>query len=147
MSKMINRALVVLLLTMIAIMISCKQEVKVKNAMEQKNYVICDSFVCLQKHKNKQVNIKGKLRKFTPNKSGKGAGHMFWDWEVLLSDNLAVPIVSKGDKIDLSMYNNKNVLIKGNVFYGIVIGSPEGQNATGFRIDANSIQKQTLQEN
>ena len=111
--------------------------------MKNKNLTICDSFDCLEKNKNKRAIIKGTLRTYTPNQNGKDAGHMFWDWKVLLSDEVAIPMICKDERIDLSAYKNKSLMIEGNIFYGIVIGSPKGQYATGYRIDVDSIQEQT----
>ena len=94
---------------------------------------------------NSQRNIEGFLRKYTPNKSGKGAGYMYWNWEMLLSDGIAIPIISKNKDINLSNYENKNVSVNCTIFYGIIIGSNNSgeQNATGYRIDIDLIEKKT----
>lgn len=143
MFKKINTKLNTVLLLIIGIMISCAQERKMGKVIKDQNYTTCANFECLEKNKNKRIVVKGILRTYTPNKTGKGAGHMFWDWEILLDNQITIPVISKDQRLDLSIYNKKNVLIDGNVFYGIVIGSPEGQNATGYRIDAHSVQEQT----
>ncbi|WP_062061399.1 hypothetical protein [Aquimarina longa] len=131
----------ILLLLILLINFSCGQKTQATTEMKNKSHITCDNFDCLEKNKNKHATVKGKLRAFTPNKQGKGAGHMFWDWEILIADDVAIPVISKNEKLDLSVYNNKNVLIESSIFYGIVIGDPEGQNATGYRIDAYSIQE------
>ena len=103
---------------------------------------ICSDFSCLEVHRNQSGVVEGVFRIYTPNTSGKGANYMFWDWEVLLADSIAIPVVHKNEKLDLSVYKGKKVSIQGNIFHGIVIGGskPEEQSATGYRIDAASIQ-------
>lgn len=116
-----------------------------KGQTSKKDYSItCTTWDCLETNKNKDATIKGVFRKYTPEKKGKGAGHMFWDWEVLLSDGNAVPVSSTNPKIKLRSYEGKKVSIKGLVFYGIVIGSdnPDEQSATGYRIDVAEISKE-----
>lgn len=104
--------------------------------VDKKSYSVnCSSWDCLEKNKNKGAIIKGVFRKYTPNKTGKGANHMFWDWELLLADSNAVPVESSNEEIKYKYFEGKKVSIKGTIFYGIIIGSSEGQNATGFRID------------
>jgi hypothetical protein len=100
----------------------------------------CSTFDCLEKNKNKNAIISGLFRKYTPNNSGKGKNHMFWDWEILLDDGVAVPVISTNKNLNLALFENKNVQIDGLVFHGIIIGCKEGQNATGFRIDAENIE-------
>ncbi len=117
-----------------------KDEVK----LEIKSNFTCNDFSCLQNEKNKKGNIEGFFRKYTPNKKGKGAGYMFWDWELLLADSTAVPVVDVNKNIDMSIYENKNVSIYANIFYGIIIGGnssleDQEQAAKGYRIDAISI--------
>ena len=145
MQEKVNKGFKILLFLMVTFIVSCGLERKVNNEMKNKNFTSCDSFDCLEKNKNTAAIIKGKLRPYTPNQRGKGTGYMFWDWEVLLADEIAIPVVCEDKRINLSAYNSKDILIEGNIFYGIIIGSPEGQNATGYRIDINSIQKQTTQ--
>jgi len=104
----------------------------------------CTSYSCLQDKKNTNVTIEGVLRKYTPNKVGKGAGVKFWKWELLLDDSVAIPVVDVNKKLFLSFYENKEVTIYANLFYGIIIGGnskPDDmvQQAKGFRIDAISI--------
>ena len=134
----------------LSFMVSCGQKLNEKvtkekeTAIEQnQDEITCSNFACLEKNKNKDLFVEGLFRKYTPNETGKGANYMFWDWEVLLDDGNAVPVISKNDKLDLSYYEDKKVLIKGNAFYGIIIGgeNPEEQSATGYRIDINSIQE------
>ena len=116
------------------------------NAQEQKiDYpTICTNWNCLETNKNKSVAIKGVFRKYTPEKKGKGAGHMFWDWEILLADGNAVPVSSTNKKIRYTSLEGKKVVIKGLIFYGIIIGSdnPNEQSATGYRIDPVEINKE-----
>ena len=101
----------------------------------------CTDWQCIEVNKNKEVIIKGLFRKYTPNETGKGAGHMFWEWEVMLNDGHAVPAQAKDKDLDLSGFVDKTVTVKGFLFHGIVIGSdePHAQNATGYRIDIESI--------
>ncbi|EZH72569.1 hypothetical protein ATO12_20760 [Aquimarina atlantica] len=147
MIKKIDIKLSVILLLIMVIMISSAQERKIGEVIKDQNMTTCTNFECLEKNKNKRILIKGILRTYTPNTTGKGAGHMFWDWEILLDNKITIPVISKDQRLDLSAYNKKNVLIDGDVFYGIVIGDPEGQNATGYRIDAHSIQEQAISSN
>lgn len=94
-------------------------------------------------NKNKKTVIYGKLQKYTPWTQGKGANHMFWDWEIKLEGGGKIPVVSAdksdGESIIFAEYENENVIIFGTVYYGIVIGNPDGQNASGYRIDADGI--------
>lgn len=98
-----------------------------------------------RKLKNKSAVIFGKIQKYTPIKSGKGQGHMFWQWEIALRGGGRIPIVSKdksdGESIVFDEYENLDVVIYGFIFYGIVIGDsdPTHQSATGYRIDADDI--------
>jgi hypothetical protein len=111
--------------------------------VNDKSYTVhCSTWDCLEKNKNSEAIIKGVFRKYTPNKTGKGANYMFWDWEILLTDSFAVPVKSTNNEINYKYFEDKNVLIKGTIFYGIIIGSSEGQNATGFRIDPVGIEIQ-----
>jgi len=93
----------------------------------------------VESHKNQEAFLKGRIQKFTPWTKGKGANHMFWDWEIVLYGGGTYPMISKDSAIDIGKFENKNVIIQAKVFYGIVIGSEEGQNATGYRIDAENI--------
>ena len=111
-----------------------------QQAQDKKYSLHCNTFDCLEKSKNKEAVIKGTFRKYTPNKKGKGANTMFWDWEILLGDSIAVPVKSTYDEINYKYFEGKKVLIKGVIFYGIIIGDKEGQNATGFRIDPVGIE-------
>lgn len=103
---------------------------------DKKSYSVnCSTWDCLEENKNKGAIVKGVFQKYTPNKTGKGANHMFWDWELVLADSNSVPVESTYNEINYKYFEGKKVAIKGTIFYGIVIGSAEGQNATGFRID------------
>jgi len=113
---------------------------KAQQANNKTYAVNCSTWDCIEKNKNKDVTIKGAFRKYTPNKTGKGAQQMFWDWEIVLDQDLAVPVKSTNNKINYAYFEGKKVLIKGNIFYGIVIGHAGEQNATGFRIDAVEIE-------
>jgi hypothetical protein len=95
----------------------------------------------LESNKNTKAYLTGRFQKFTPWKEGKGANHMFWDWEIVLTGGGSYPVITKSSVIQLSDYENKNVLIYGNIFHGIIIGDsdPNHQSMTGFRIDAENI--------
>lgn len=105
----------------------------------------CRTFSDAEKLKNKDVVVYGRLQKFTPWQSGKGAGHMFWQWEIKLDDGTAIPVVNKnlsdGESILFEEYESRNVIIYGTVYYGIIIGdsNPDRQSMTGYRIDADGI--------
>ncbi len=105
----------------------------------------CSSMTDAENLKNKKAVIFGRLQKFTPWLSGKGSGHMFWQWEVLFSDGGRIPVVSKdksdGESIVFDEYESRNVVIYGTVYYGIIIGDsdPNHQSMTGFRFDADGI--------
>lgn len=96
-------------------------------------------------NKNRHVIIYAKVQKFTPWKEGKGANHMFWQWEIKFDGGGRIPLVSKdksdGESINFAEYENQNVIIFGTVYYGIVIGdsNPDHQSMTGYRIDADGI--------
>jgi len=113
-----------------------KSESNAKQVNKKSYSVNCSTWDCLEKNKNKDAIINGVFRKYTPNKTGKGANYMFWDWEIMLTDSFTVP-VSTYNEINYKYFDGKKVLIKGAIFYGIIIGSADGhgQNATGFRID------------
>lgn len=119
---------------------------KAINAQEviQKEYSMnCNTWNCIEKNKNKDAIIEGFFQKYTPNKTGKGANFMFWDWEIILTDTFAVPISSTNNKINYTSFEGKKVRIKGNIFYGIIIGTDDEntQNARGFRIDPVEIEE------
>lgn len=91
-------------------------------------------------NKNTETFIFGKIQKFTPWTKGKGANHMFWDWELVVNDNEAFPLIAKDSPLlNLARFENQNVLVSGKIFYGIIIGSERGQNMTGYRIDAEEV--------
>jgi hypothetical protein len=104
---------------------------------------IVKTWVAVEESKNKKVLVYGKLQAFTPVKTGKGAGYMFWDYEILLNDSTAIPVIAKAKFLNLEKFITKNVVIEGKIFYGIIIGSdnPNEQSATGYRIDAEKIQE------
>ncbi len=123
----------------------------------------CRTIQDAEKLKNKEAVIFGRLQKYTPLKEGKGRGHMFWQWEIVFPGGGAIPVILKnpkdllyqltGQSFEFVKYANKEVVIYGTVYYGIIIGdsNPERQSATGYRIDADSIkfsndvsQKKTL---
>lgn len=105
----------------------------------------CRTWSDAEKLKNTDAVISGRLQKFTPWLSGKGAGHMFWQYEIKLADGTAIPVVNKnksdGESIVFDEYESRNVVIHGTVYYGIIIGDsdPNHQSMTGFRIDADGI--------
>jgi len=126
---------IIILLILAAQLLNAQQEnIKIYS-------VNCNTWDCLVKNKNKDAMVEGVFRKYTPNKTGKGANHMFWEWEIMLSDSTAVPVKSTYNEINYKYFEGKNVLIKGNIFFGIIIGSAEEQNATGFRIDPVKIEE------
>ena len=112
------------------------------------NYIYSDTcriWEDAEKLKNTNAVICGRLQKFTPWENGKGAGHMFWQWEIKLADGTAIPVVnmdkSDGESILFDEYESRNVIIWGTVYYGIIIGDsdPNHQSMTGLRIDAYGI--------
>ena len=106
----------------------------------------CRSIDNAMMNMNKEAVIFGRIQKYTPIKEGKGAGHMFWQWEVKFPGSGKIPVISKhkqgADSINFAAYENQYVIIHGTIFFGIIIGdsNPEHQSATGFRIDAVTIQ-------
>ncbi len=111
---------------------------------KKEHYATCSTFKCIENHKNQKGMVVGTLRKYTPNKSGKGAGHMFWDYEILLSDSTAIPVIEAPRfHLDFKAFLGKSVKMKCTFYYGVVIGGghPEAQAATGWRIDAENIQE------
>lgn len=105
----------------------------------------CRSWADAERLKNTDALIIGRLQKFTPWEKGKGAGHLFWQYEIKLSDSTAIPVVnmdkSDGESIVFEEYLNSEVIIYGKIFYGIIIGDsdPSHQSMTGYRIDADGI--------
>ena len=128
----------IIFLSLTLIILSCTSASSQKEK-DAETPVTCTDWECLEKNKNKETTVIGLLRKYTPNEKGKGAGHMFWDWELFLNDSNAVPVQAKD--IDLSKFADRNVTVKCLVFYGIIIGSdePHAQNAAGYRLDVLSI--------
>ena len=99
----------------------------------------CSTWDCLEKNKNKDAFVTGTFQKYTPWTQGKGADYPFWNWEILLSDGNAVPVNDEDSSIDFSSFDGKKVNVECKIFFGIIIGCEEGQNATGFRIDPYTI--------
>lgn len=109
-----------------------------------KHYATCTTFKCIESHKNQKGQVVGTLRAYTPNEKGKGAGHMFWDYEILLKDSVAIPVIAAPRyKLDFKPFLGKQVKMACTFYYGVVIGGghPEAQAATGWRIDAENIQE------
>lgn len=104
---------------------------------------ICNNWQELEAQSNKDtVIVIGKLQAYQPNKKGKGAGHMFWNWEIRLADDTKIPAVAAPNgNIDFTVFEGQEVKATGWVFHGIVIGSPDPtmQSATGYRLDITSI--------
>lgn len=108
----------------------------------KEHYAACTTFKCIEGHKNQSGQVVGTLRAYTPNKSGKGAGYMFWDYEILLSDSVAIPVIEKpGHHLEFKAFLGKTIKMKCTFYYGVVIGGghPDAQAATGWRIDAENI--------
>lgn len=103
------------------------------------------NMVQAEANKNKEVILVGRIQKFTPWTSGKGANHMFWNWEIVLEGGGVIPIASKdksdGESINFAEYENEDVVVFGTVYFGTVIGGkdPDHQSASGYRIDADGI--------
>lgn len=95
----------------------------------------------IELNKSNNAWLKGHFQKFTPWKEGKGANHMFWNWEIVLSDNSRYPVVPVNSDMSFRDFEDKDVLVYGKVFHGIIIGdsNPEHQSMTGYRIDAYSV--------
>lgn len=105
---------------------------------------VCQTFKCLEKHKNESGYVEGILQVYTPNKTGKGAGHMFWDYEIVLKDSTSIPVIEKPrHHLDFKAFLGKKVKMKCTFYYGVVIGGghPNAQAASGWRIDAENIQE------
>ena len=96
-------------------------------------------------HKNQNAYIKGRVQMFRPRETGKGANHMFWQWEIMLPDSSSFPLVSMdksdGESVNFEEYENQTVYVYALVYYGIIIGdsNPEHQSMTGYRIDATGV--------
>lgn len=100
---------------------------------------VCTDWPTIEAHANQKAHVRGTLRPFTPVKSGKGQGVMFWDWELALTDGTAIPIKNGtlSAKI-IRRYQGQTVTFVGRIFHGIVIGSskpPYAQSAAGYRLD------------
>lgn len=95
----------------------------------------------IELNKDNNAWLKGHFQKFTPWKEGKGANHMFWNWEIVLSDGSKYPVAPVNSDVSLRDYEGKDVLVYGKVFYGIIIGdsNPNHQSMTGYRIDAHNV--------
>lgn len=100
---------------------------------------VCKDWTCIERHQNKVATLIGTFQKYQPNTKGKGANRMYWDWQILLQDSTRIPVSGENKTINFHGWEGKKVRILGMVFYGIIIGSEEGQNATGYRIDTQSI--------
>jgi hypothetical protein len=102
----------------------------------------CTEWKCIESNANKKATVEGLFRKYTPEKAGKGAGHMFWDWEIMLADSTAIPVIAKNRSLDLAAFENRKVVVDALVFEGIIIGTddpPYAQSARGFRLDVETI--------
>ena len=104
---------------------------------------IINTFEKAKEHKNEVIFMEGILQPFEVWTKGKGRGVQYWDLQFLFDDNVHIPAISINPSIELETFKNKRVLIEAKVFFGIVIGVDDGisQNATGWRIDINSIEK------
>lgn len=100
---------------------------------------IANNLTDLENYKNRTAIINGILEEFEPWETGKGAEHMFWDYQLELEDGTTIPAITENTDLDLSAFKDTAVTIRGEIFYGIIIGDEEGQNMTGFRIDINEI--------
>lgn len=104
----------------------------------------CSEWKCIEANANKKATVEGYFRKYTPNTQGKGAGVMYWDWELLLADSHAIPVIAANKDLDLAEFENKNVEADATVFSGIIIGSddpPHAQSASGYRLDVDKIRE------
>ncbi|MCP4439170.1 MAG: hypothetical protein GY810_09530 [Aureispira sp.] len=103
----------------------------------------CTNWEELEAQTNKEAIVTGLFQAYQPYKKGKGAGHMFWNWEIRLADDSRIPAIAADyGSIDFSKYEGKQVQATAKVFYGIVIGSPDPnmQSATGYRLDIKNIE-------
>ena len=108
-----------------------------------KNLPICTNWEELKAQTNKNAIVIGLFQAYQPNKTGKGAGHMFWDWELRLADNRRIPAIAVPyGSIGFEAFAGKQVKATGKVFYGIVIGSPDPnmQSAMGYRLDIEKLE-------
>jgi hypothetical protein len=128
-----------LLCTLMAATMSL-QPLHAQQMQGQVGTVRCDTWECLERNTNKVATINGVFRAYTPYPAGKGANHMFWEWEVVLSDTAVVPVTCVNDTMDCLRFEGKNVRIVGTVYFGIIVGDPKGQHLTGFRIDPMAIE-------
>ncbi len=125
-----------ILLVLIAIGLTFWANSVIAQSEKNRDYSLkCIEWDCIEQNKNKDASLVGMFQKYSPNTSGKGANHMFWDWELMLKDGFSIPLKNNTDTTYYKRFEGKKVRIKGYIFYGIVIGSAEGQNARGFRID------------
>ena len=143
-----NSAKILLLLTLFGLILFSAQDTRVKADSESSSPYsrdTCRTWNDAERLKNTPAIIIGRLQKFTPWEKGKGAGHMFWQFEIKLADGTAIPVVNKdksdGESIPFDEYLNSDVIIDGTVYYGIIIGDsdPGHQSMTGYRIDADGI--------
>lgn len=144
-----NSAKILLLPILFCLIFISAQDPRVKADSESSSSYsrdTCRTWNDAERLKNTPVIIIGRLQKFTPWEKGKGAGHMFWQYEIRLDDSTAIPVVNKdksdGESIPFDEYLNSDVIIYGRVYYGIIIGDsdPGHQSMTGFRIDADGIE-------
>lgn len=101
---------------------------------------VCKNFSDIEAHKNQNAIIVGKFQKYVPYTRGKGARAMYWDWVIVLEDGRKIAVkYNLKSKEEIAKFVNLPVKIEGFIYYGILVGSKEGQNLTGYRIDARLI--------
>lgn len=110
-------------------------------AQNESQRPVCRTWNDIENSENKEATVIGRLQHYTPSEKGKGAGYMFWDWEIQLADSTSIPIKAGFPDATLNLLNNKTVMAAGLVFFGIVIGSdaPDEQHAIGYRLDLENI--------
>ena len=113
-----NSAKILLLLTLFGLILFSAQDTRVKADSESSSPYsrdTCRTWNDAERLKNTPAIIIGRLQKFTPWEKGKGAGHMFWQFEIKLDDGTAIPVVntdkSDGESIPFDEYLNSDVII------------------------------------
>lgn len=97
------------------------------------NKIRCESYDCVEVNKNKKASIFRVLVKSSIED---------WEWKILLKDSNYIYVNSASSKLKIKDFENKKVLMKGTIFYGVVRGENDGKSsfAYGYRFDPDFVE-------
>lgn len=110
----------------------------------QKKIDTCRIFGDIEANQNKKIIALGKPVKYKPPHDGSKLGdEKIWDYVLELSDGYTIPMKKTGDDLKPEDFLNCNVYIYGYLTYGIIFGSENTANLTGYRLDPVDIKPVT----